>query len=60
MIDDFERQGLIKKLPMDKKEVEGAVQHAHHDIKTAKVVFQTDYDWAYTIAYKPFSRQGGP
>ncbi|MEI6293383.1 MAG: HEPN domain-containing protein [Methanomicrobiales archaeon] len=57
-IEDLERQGLIKKLPIDKKKIEDAVQHAHNDIKTAKVVLQTDYDWAYTIAYNAILQAG--
>ena len=57
-IEDLERQGLIKKLPIDKKKVEDAVLHARHDIKTARVIFQTDYDWAYTIAYNAVLQAG--
>ena len=57
-IEDLERQGLIKKLPIDKKKVEDAVLHAHHDIKTAKIVLQTDYDWGYTIAYNAVLQAG--
>ena len=58
MIEDLERQGLIKKLPVDKKKVEDAVLHARHDIETARVVLKTDYDWAYTIAYNAVLQAG--
>ena len=51
MIEDLERQGLIKKLPADRKKVDDAVLHAYRDIKPARAVLSTDYDWAYTIAY---------
>jgi len=57
-IEDLERQGLIKKLPIDKKKVEDAVLHARRDIETAKVVFLTDNDWAYTIAYNAVLQAG--
>jgi hypothetical protein len=57
-IEELERQGLIKKLPVDKKKVEDAVLHARHDIETARVVMQTDWDWAYTIAYNAVLQAG--
>jgi uncharacterized protein (UPF0332 family) len=57
-IEDLERQGLIKKLPIDTKKVEDAVLHARHEIETAKVVFLTDNDWAYTIAYNAVLQAG--
>lgn len=57
-IEDLERQGLIKKLPVDKKKVEDAVLHAHRDIETARVLLKTDYDWAYTIAYNAILQAG--
>jgi uncharacterized protein (UPF0332 family) len=58
MIEEFERQGLIKKLPVDKKKVEDAALHAHRDLKTARAVLSTDYDWAYTIAYNAVLQAG--
>ena len=58
MIEDLERQGLIKRLPVDKKKVEDAVLHARHDIETARVILPTDYDWAYTIAYNAVLQAG--
>lgn len=57
-IEDLERQGLVKKLPVDKKKVEDAVLHAHHDINIARVVLPADYDWAYTIAYNAVLQAG--
>lgn len=32
MIEDFERQGLIKKLPVDMKKVDDAVLYAYREI----------------------------
>jgi uncharacterized protein (UPF0332 family) len=34
------------------------VEHAHRDIKTAKIVLQTDCNWAYTIAYNAVLQAG--
>jgi uncharacterized protein (UPF0332 family) len=58
MIEDLERLGLIKRLPIDRKKVADAIEHAHKDIQTARVVLQTDYDWAYTIAYNAALQAG--
>jgi uncharacterized protein (UPF0332 family) len=58
MIEDLERQGLIKDLPVDKKKVDAAIVHAHNDIKTARAMLQTDYDWAFTIAYNAVLQAG--
>jgi len=58
MIEDLEQLGLIKKLPVDEKKVDDAVLHARHDIKTARSVLLTDYDWAYTIAYNAVLQAG--
>lgn len=57
-IENLERQGLIKKFPIDKKKVEDAVLYAHHDIKTARVILPADNDWAYTIAYNAVLQAG--
>ena len=43
---------------MDKKKIEDAVLHARRDIETSRVVLQTDYDWAYTIAYNAVLQAG--
>jgi hypothetical protein len=51
MIEDLEREGLIKKLPYDRKEVDDALAHANRDLHAAHTIFPADQDWAYTIAY---------
>ena len=33
MIEDLEREGLIKKLPVDRKKVDGAMALAHRDVE---------------------------
>jgi hypothetical protein len=34
MIEDLEREGLIKRLPHDKKKVKDAIALAHRDLRT--------------------------
>lgn len=58
MIDDLERQGLIRKLPFDQKKVDGALAHARRDLVTAGTILATDQDWAYTIAYNAVLQAG--
>jgi uncharacterized protein (UPF0332 family) len=58
MIDDIERDGLIKRLPYDRKKVEDAIALAHRDLRTARTILNTDRDWAYTIAYNAILQAG--
>ncbi|MCK9581939.1 MAG: HEPN domain-containing protein [Methanoregula sp.] len=58
MIEDLERDGLIKRLPVDIKKVQDSIAHAHRDLDTARAVLLTDYDWAYTIAYNAILQAG--
>jgi uncharacterized protein (UPF0332 family) len=55
---DLEREGLIKKLPVDRKKVSDAMALAHRDAKTSRAVLATDHDWAYTIAYNAILQAG--
>lgn len=50
-LDELEREGYIKRLPVDKKKVEDALNIAKRDIKVAKSVLREDDDWAFSIAY---------
>lgn len=50
-IDDLEREGYIKKLPVDKIKINDALNLAKRDIKIAKSMLQQDMDWAFSIAY---------
>ncbi|MCK4731962.1 MAG: HEPN domain-containing protein [Methanophagales archaeon] len=50
-LDELEREGYIKRLPVDKKKVEDAFNIAKRDIKVAKSVLREDDDWAFSIAY---------
>jgi uncharacterized protein (UPF0332 family) len=58
MIDDLERQGLIRKLPVDRKNVDDALAHARRDLATAEIILANDQDWAYTIAYNAVLQAG--
>lgn len=58
MIDDLERQGLVRKLPVDRKKVDDALAHARRDLSTATTILANDQDWAYTIAYNAVLQAG--
>jgi len=58
MIEDLEREGLIKKLPVDQKKVSDAIALAHRDITTSRLLLTNDHDWAYTIAYNAVLQSG--
>lgn len=48
---ELEREGYIRRLPADEKKVRDSFELARRDLKTARIVMETDYDWAFTIAY---------
>jgi uncharacterized protein (UPF0332 family) len=58
MIEDLERDGLIKKLPVDRKKISDAMALAHRDVKTSRAILTNDHDWAYTIAYNAILQAG--
>jgi len=58
MIDDLVRQGIIKRLPVDRKKVDDALAHATRDLATAGTLVASDQDWAYTIAYNAVLQAG--
>jgi uncharacterized protein (UPF0332 family) len=58
MIEDLEREGLIKKLPVDQKKVTDAIALAHRDVTTSRLLLASDRDWAYTIAYNAVLQAG--
>lgn len=58
MIEDLEREGLIKKLPVDQKKVTDAIALAHRDVTTSRLLLTSDQDWAYTIAYNAVLQAG--
>jgi len=58
MIEELERDGLIKKLPVDRKKIRDAMALAHRDAKTSRAILANDCDWAYTIAYNAILQAG--
>ena len=58
MIEDLEREGLIKKLPVGRKKVTDSMVLAHRDVNTSRILLASDQDWAYTIAYNAILQAG--
>ncbi|MFZ1127837.1 HEPN domain-containing protein [Methanoregula sp.] len=58
MIEDLEREGLIRQLPYDKKKVDDSLALAYRDLRTSRTILPTDQDWAYTIAYNAVLQAG--
>jgi len=58
MIEDLQRQGLIKTVPVDKKKIQDARDLALRDIVTARSLLANNQDWAYTIAYNAVLQAG--
>ncbi|MBE9582305.1 MAG: HEPN domain-containing protein [Proteobacteria bacterium] len=50
-LNDLERKGYIKKLPVDMKKVEDSLNLSKRDINVARSVLKENCDWAFTIAY---------
>ncbi len=50
-LDQLEKEGFIKKLPVDARKVRDALLLAQRDITTAKNLLYQDSDWAFNIAY---------
>lgn len=49
--DELERDGLIRRLPVDKNKVRGSFNLAQRDLKTSRNLLEKDADWAFSIAY---------
>ena len=50
-LDELERKGHIKRLPIDMKKVEDSLNLAKRDVNVAKGVLEENCDWAFSIAY---------
>ena len=50
-LDSLMQGGYIKKLPISKSKVEGALSLAKRDITTAKSILDENSDWSFSIAY---------
>lgn len=49
--DELERDGLIRRLPVDKNKVRDSFNLAQRDLKTSRKLLKEDADWAFSIAY---------
>jgi uncharacterized protein (UPF0332 family) len=58
MIDDLQRQGLIKTVPVDQKKIQDTRELALRDITTARTILKDNQDWAFTIAYNAALQAG--
>jgi uncharacterized protein (UPF0332 family) len=54
----LERQGLIKKCPVDQKAIENLLGRAETDLKTARRNLEDDPECAHTFAYRAMLRSG--
>jgi uncharacterized protein (UPF0332 family) len=50
-LDNLEREGYIKRLPVSKRKAEDALNLAKRDIKTARSILEQDRDWSFSIDY---------
>lgn len=50
-IDELERAGIIKRLPIDEKKVNDSLDLAKRDLKAARNIVDENCDWAFSIAY---------
>jgi uncharacterized protein (UPF0332 family) len=58
MIEDLQRQGFIKTVPVDRKKIQDARDLALRDIATSQTILANNQDWAYTIAYNAVLQAG--
>jgi uncharacterized protein (UPF0332 family) len=58
MIEDLEREGLIRPLPIDPKRVRDALALARRDIGVARDLLPSSNDWAFTVAYNAVLQAG--
>ena len=50
-LDELERRGHIKRLPIDVKKIGDSLNLAKRDVNVAKGVLEENCDWAFAIAY---------
>jgi len=56
--DGLERDGLIRRLPVDRNKVRDAFALAQRDVKTSMRLLGEDPDWAFSIAYNAILQAG--
>jgi uncharacterized protein (UPF0332 family) len=45
------KEGVVRKINPDKKQAQELLAAAERDIRVAKKMLETDYDWAFSVAY---------
>ena len=50
-IDELERSGKIRKLPIDRKKVKDSLDLAKRDLNIARNMLDENCDWSFSIAY---------
>jgi uncharacterized protein (UPF0332 family) len=58
MIDDLEKEGLIRPITHDPNRVRDAMELARRDLGVARTLLATSSDWAYTVAYNAALQAG--
>lgn len=58
MIEDLEREGLIRKQPADPRAVAALLGLARRDLATSEHLLHSSNDWCYTIAYNAVLQAG--
>lgn len=56
--EDLEREGLIRKIPVDRKRVAELLALARRDVATSRTLLTSSHDRAYTIAYNAVLQAG--
>ena len=58
MLESYLKRGLLKKQPVNFKQIEKQIARARKDLETAQSVLAKDPEWAATIAYHAMLRSG--
>lgn len=58
MIEDLEREGVIRPLAIDTKRVQDTLALAHRDLGVARDLLASSNDWAFTVAYNAVLQAG--
>lgn len=56
--EELERDGLIRRLPVDRNKVRDSFNLAQRDLRTSKALLEKDADWAFSIAYNAILQAG--
>jgi len=58
MIEDLEREGLIRPLTIDHRRVQDALTLANRDLGVARGLLTSSSDWAFAVAYNAVLQAG--